>query len=38
MTALIAMTAFIVLGFAGTAAKLLFDDWRVRVSERDPHG
>jgi len=33
--ALIAATAFIVLGIAGTMGKVLFDDWRVRQSRRD---
>jgi hypothetical protein len=33
--ALIAATAFIVLGIVGTVGKVLFDDWRVRQSTRD---
>jgi hypothetical protein len=34
MFPLVAITAVTVLGYAGTAAKLLFDDWRVRKAAR----
>jgi len=34
MIMLVAATSFFVLGIAGTVGKLLFDDWRVRLSLR----
>jgi hypothetical protein len=33
---LIVVTAFFVLAIAGTVGKLLYDDWRVRRSQRPP--
>jgi hypothetical protein len=33
---LIAVTAFFVLAIVGTVGKLLYDDWRVRRSQRPP--
>jgi hypothetical protein len=33
---LVVMTAFLILGTAGTVGKLLFDDWRVRRAMRVP--
>jgi hypothetical protein len=34
MFPLVAITVVTVLGYGGTAAKLLFDDWRVRKASR----
>jgi hypothetical protein len=36
MIALLSVTAFFVLGICGTVGKLLFDDWRIRLSLRVP--